>query len=102
MTCKKCNAGNMVEKTNKSTGSVFWACDRWPDCNNTERVEPKETTDAEPKYPATVKEGYKEVRISCLKAAVEFLSHANTINGRDKNTEDVMSIAEKFEKWVNR
>ena len=59
------------------------------------KVTPKETTYKEPKYPATVKEGYKDVRINCLAHAIEMHKDRNDTSG-------LLPLAEEFEKWVNR
>lgn len=36
--CSKCKKGSMVERTNKSNGAKFLACDSFPSCRNVENI----------------------------------------------------------------
>ena len=95
MTCKKCNTGNMVEKTNKSTGQKFMACDRWPECDNAESF-PEHT---QPKITGNItKSNGKDtliIRQCCLKCAVKYSGQSDTVAA-------ILVYAGEFEKWVNR
>ena len=89
MTCKKCNTGNMVPKSGKH--GDFLACDRYPDCNNTENVVVQNGG-------TITKSNGKDtliIRQCCLKAAVEMHKDRNDTSG-------LLPLAEEFEKWVNR
>lgn len=44
MTCPECG-GPMKERTNRSTGEIFWGCLDFPDCRGTRPADGDEPTD---------------------------------------------------------
>ena len=97
MNCKKCETGQMVQKSGKN--GAFMACDQYPNCKNTENVPEGASKGTMTTWQDTsAKECHlsiEQVRSNALKCAINSMGPAELYE-----TKNVLDLAVAYEAYI--